>query len=151
MVGTISVEPHSGHGRAGLLAAGRRAGNFFIADLLIQNHCILRVNRRFAENRHFLFGSGRLSEWPPSRRATVCASPLGWLCSMRRRDIWPIEERGFSSMASSALFAELSECLLNQLDGGRGIENFLLIQVDIFDAVLAAVGGGNLLFRDIDP
>ena len=49
------------------------------------------------------------------------------------------------------LFAELSERLLNQLDGGRGIENLLLIQVDIFDAVLAAVGGGNLLFRDIDP
>jgi hypothetical protein len=49
------------------------------------------------------------------------------------------------------LFAELSERLLDQLDGGRGIENFLLIQVDIFDAVLAAVGGGNLLFRDIDP
>ena len=49
------------------------------------------------------------------------------------------------------LFAEFSERLLDQLDGGRGIENFLLIQVDIFDAVLAAVGGGNLLFRDIDP
>jgi hypothetical protein len=49
------------------------------------------------------------------------------------------------------LFAELSKRLLDQLDGGRGIENFLLIQVDIFDAVLTAVGGGNLLFRDIDP
>jgi hypothetical protein len=99
MIGAISVEPHSGHRRAGLLAGWRRMGNFFIANLLTQN---------------------------PSRRATVCASPLG-------------------------LFAEFSERLLDQLDGGRGIENFLLIQVDILDAVLAAVGGGNLLFRDIDP
>ncbi len=103
-------------------------GNFFIDNLLTQNHFL-----------------------PACASASSTIVCLGWLCSMRRRDIWPIEERGFSSMASSALFAELSECLLNQLDGGRGIENFLLIQVDIFDAVLAAVGGGNLLFRDIDP
>jgi hypothetical protein len=148
MVGTISVEPHSGHGRAGLLAAGRRAGNFFIADLLTQNHCILRVNRRFAENRHFLFGSGRLASQSPGNcvrfaaRMTVLDATARYMAN---------RGTGLFINGFVGLFAEFSERLLDQLDGGRGIENFLLIQVDVFDAVLAAVGGGNLLFRDIDP
>src|SRR6266545_1020347 len=37
-------------------------------------------------------------------------------------DTWPIGERGFSLMASSA-YLPSSERLLDQLDGGRGIEN----------------------------
>ena len=104
----------------------------------------LFTSRNAVNGRHDI---GRTALRTQTGRFTYCLASFGrpFHCD----PIYP--ESLHSARQFAGLFAELSERFLNQLDGGRGIENLLLIQVDIFDAVLAAVGGGNLLFRDIDP
>ena len=48
------------------------------------------------------------------------------------------------------LLADLAEGLLDQLNSGRGIEDFLLVEIDILHAVLPAVYRPDLIFRYVD-
>jgi hypothetical protein len=69
MIGTISVDPHSGHRRVGLLVAGRRMGDFFIVEPLAEKSLLADLCESLFDD--FLPGARLI------RRAATCPANRG--------------------------------------------------------------------------